>query len=74
MSTLVSRLDAAEARPVGRLRFPLLAIALGQTLELWRRRMHGRAVLAQFTEHELHDVGLTRAEADQECAKPFWRQ
>lgn len=40
----------------------------------WRRRARSRAVLARFDARELRDLGLTPAEAAQECAKPFWRR
>jgi uncharacterized protein YjiS (DUF1127 family)/predicted MFS family arabinose efflux permease len=46
---------------------------VGSTLREWRRRKIGRAVLASFDERVLRDIGLTRAEADQEITKPFWR-
>jgi EmrB/QacA subfamily drug resistance transporter len=42
-------------------------------LREWRRRKISRAVLASFNERMLRDIGLTRAEADQEVTKPFWR-
>jgi uncharacterized protein YjiS (DUF1127 family) len=38
----------------------------------WRRRQ-SRACLAQFDDRMLKDIGLTRAEAELEFNKPFWR-
>jgi uncharacterized protein YjiS (DUF1127 family) len=46
---------------------------LGQTLSLWLRRLRERAELARFTERDLRDIGLTRADVDYEVGKPFWR-
>jgi uncharacterized protein YjiS (DUF1127 family) len=46
---------------------------LGQTVSLWLRRLRERAELARFDERELRDLGLTRADADYELGKPFWR-
>jgi uncharacterized protein YjiS (DUF1127 family) len=36
-----------------------------------RRRM--RRALAKLPDHILVDIGLSRTEAETECAKPFWR-
>ena len=46
---------------------------LGQTVSLWLRRLRERAELARFDERDLRDLGLTRADADYEVGKPFWR-
>jgi uncharacterized protein YjiS (DUF1127 family) len=46
---------------------------LGQTVSLWLRRLRERAELARFEERDLRDLGLTRADADYELGKPFWR-
>lgn len=42
-------------------------------LRLWYRRATIRPQLAQLDDRKLNDIGLTRAEADYEAAKPFWR-
>jgi uncharacterized protein YjiS (DUF1127 family) len=39
----------------------------------WRYRRHARADLGRLDDRMLADIGLTRAEADIEIAKPFWR-
>lgn len=42
------------------------------TVALWWERGRGRRVLADLDEHSLSDIGVTRAEAQLESAKPFW--
>jgi uncharacterized protein YjiS (DUF1127 family) len=46
---------------------------LSETLHTWRRRYRCRHELAQWTERDLHDVGLTRGDVAFETEKPFWR-
>jgi uncharacterized protein YjiS (DUF1127 family) len=46
---------------------------LSETLQLWRTRHRQRRELAQWTERDLHDVGLSRSELVHEIEKPFWR-
>ena len=43
-------------------------------LREWRRRKNSRLELARLDERMLRDIGLTRAEADHEINKPFWRE
>lgn len=43
------------------------------TLRTWRRRIRERRALATLSEHDLRDARLTRADAQAEIAKPFWR-
>jgi len=52
---------------------PTILARLGRTLRLWRRRLRDRGELAQFDGRMLHDLGLTRADAQFEVSKPFWR-
>jgi uncharacterized protein YjiS (DUF1127 family) len=42
-------------------------------LQLWSDRWHQRQELSHWSEHELHDIGLSRSEAARETEKPFWR-
>jgi uncharacterized protein YjiS (DUF1127 family) len=44
-----------------------------RTLSLWHRRSASRGDLARLDAHGLRDIGLTRFEAECECAKPFWQ-
>ncbi len=50
----------------------LLAKVLNK-LRLWKTRLDGRRELRALDDHMLADIGLTRAEADYEAAKPFWK-
>ncbi len=46
---------------------------LSETIRIWRRRQHERRQLAQLSERERHDVGLSWSDAAYEAEKPFWR-
>ena len=41
-------------------------------LSEWRRRIRSRDELRGLSDRNLHDIGLTRCEADIESGKPFW--
>jgi uncharacterized protein YjiS (DUF1127 family) len=43
------------------------------TLHVWRDRQRKRAELAQWTDRDLHDVGLSWSDVAHEAGKPFWR-
>jgi uncharacterized protein YjiS (DUF1127 family) len=43
------------------------------TLGLWRRRSRERRQLARLSEHDLRDIGVSRATLYIELRKPFWR-
>ena len=40
---------------------------------IWRRRSHGRRVLAAMSGRALQDIGVTALDARCEINKPFWR-
>ena len=46
---------------------------LEETIQVWRERMRDRRELAQWTDRDLHDVGLSRSDVVHETEKPFWR-
>ena len=46
---------------------------LRRTVRRWRDRHEERMALAQLTDRELRDFGMTHWEAVQEVRKPFWR-
>jgi uncharacterized protein YjiS (DUF1127 family) len=82
-SGLTGRLSAVAALPVraglNRHRHqaePGLATWFERATELllvWSERVRQRRELARFDDHLLRDIGVTRAEALAEAAKPFWR-
>lgn len=39
----------------------------------WIGRRATRKQLARLSNHELHDIGISRADAMAEATKPFWR-
>ena len=46
---------------------------LGETFQVWRQRQQDRRVLAQLSDRDLHDVGLSWSDIAYEAEKPFWR-
>jgi uncharacterized protein YjiS (DUF1127 family) len=46
---------------------------LTETLHLWRQRYQTRRELAQWTDRDLHDIGMSRSDVLYEVDKPFWR-
>jgi uncharacterized protein YjiS (DUF1127 family) len=50
-----------------------LLAQISETLHTWRDRQHRRRELTQFTERDLHDVGLSWSDVAYEAEKPFWR-
>ena len=40
---------------------------------VWARRRRQRLQLKDLDDHILRDIGISRAEADREMRKPFWR-
>ena len=75
MSTLLQRRQAARlpSWPQTPDRLAILIAGMRATFADWRRRHRARAELARMSERELHDLGITRAEAEREAAMPFWR-
>ncbi|WP_432757160.1 DUF1127 domain-containing protein [Consotaella aegiceratis] len=45
----------------------------GFPVRLWIARRRQRQSLADLTEDQLDDIGLTRTDVRRECRKPFWR-
>ncbi len=46
---------------------------LGDTFHVWLQRQHDRRQLAQLTNRDLHDIGLSWSDIVSEAEKPFWR-
>jgi len=71
----------AQASALGNLRSqPTRTVPVGSrfltallTLETWLDRHRQRQELRELDDHMLHDIGLTRAAAEHESSKPFWR-
>lgn len=55
-----------------RMRFSPLN-GLIELLLTWQERARQRHQLHLMGERELRDIGLSRADVEGECAKPFWR-
>ena len=52
---------------------PGLLAQLGETIHVWRDRQRQRRELTQWTDRDLHDVGLSWSDIALEAEKPFWR-
>jgi uncharacterized protein YjiS (DUF1127 family) len=50
-----------------------LLAQLAETLHIWRQRQRDRHQLAQLSERDRHDVGLSWSDVVYEAEKPFWR-
>jgi uncharacterized protein YjiS (DUF1127 family) len=46
---------------------------LGEILQVWRDRSRQRRELTQWSDRDLHDVGLSWSDIAHEAEKPFWR-
>jgi uncharacterized protein YjiS (DUF1127 family) len=46
---------------------------LSETFHIWRQRYRQRRELTQWTDRDLHDVGLSWSDVVREAEKPFWR-
>ena len=42
-------------------------------IHIWRQRYAHRRELAQWSDRELHDIGVSSGDAIYEASKPFWR-
>jgi uncharacterized protein YjiS (DUF1127 family) len=47
---------------------------LGHGFAVWLRRGFSRNELRNLSDRDLRDIGLSRADAHREAAKPFWRE
>lgn len=45
---------------------------LAQKIVFWHQRNRSRKALAKLDDRLLEDIGLSRADVDQEIEKPFW--
>lgn len=49
-------------------------LSLMDILSVWRERHESRLTLRRLDGHMLADIGMSRAGAEIEIAKPFWRR
>jgi uncharacterized protein YjiS (DUF1127 family) len=65
----------AVAHPEGGLRSALRSsvIRMVEAFLAWHDRARERRALMELSDHMLRDIGISRAEAHDEAAKPFWR-
>jgi uncharacterized protein YjiS (DUF1127 family) len=74
VSALAYRRDARNNKKFRWAYAAFEAICAGlSAVNLWFARAAQRRQLAEFDDHRLQDIGVTRAEAEAEIAKPFWR-
>ena len=50
-----------------------LLAKLSETFHVWRQRQIDRRQLAELSDRDLHDVGLSWSDIALEAEKPFWR-
>jgi uncharacterized protein YjiS (DUF1127 family) len=55
-------------------RFGDLVVRALDILLDWQERARERHTMRGLDDHLLKDMGLSRADADHEAAKPFWRR
>lgn len=65
LSSTVEKLSAPKSRS--------LVVEIGTGLLRWQERWRERRRLGAIDDHMLRDIGLSRADIDQEVRKPFWR-
>ena len=66
------RLSVRTSRATGAGVFGTIA-AVRRWLNEANQRRRGREALAQMTDAQIKDIGITRMQAELEAAKPFWR-
>jgi uncharacterized protein YjiS (DUF1127 family) len=44
-----------------------------ETVHVWLQRYEARRELAQWSDRDLHDIGLSSGDAAYEASKPFWQ-
>jgi uncharacterized protein YjiS (DUF1127 family) len=65
--------DGAIGRqPLRRDHWRVWTQALVSIVALWIERGRSRGVLATLDDHQLRDIGVSRADALHESEKPFW--
>jgi uncharacterized protein YjiS (DUF1127 family) len=73
LPSLMSRFRTTARRLLHRERRRRQPGAVASIVFLWLKRSRSRRALARLDEHQLRDIGLSRADAWREGMKPFWR-
>lgn len=68
---LATKPPATFNNPWTKVRYRLLTIC--SILENWQQRARQRRQLLALNDHQLQDIGISRADAVGEGSKPFWR-
>ncbi len=55
------------------IRLSSVLLAVSDSLSRWRERSRQRRMLGRLDDRMLRDVGLSRADVEQEVSKPFWQ-
>ena len=71
MSSLADRVAALRCDLPTPVRGSIFAMVWAQ-LVTWQRNRRSRIELSRISPRELRDIGLSPAEAETECNKPFW--
>jgi uncharacterized protein YjiS (DUF1127 family) len=69
--------ETSLSTPATRIQLPDIAGSFAQLAALiatWRERHAWRCDLRRMDDHMLMDIGMARADAEAEIAKPFWRR
>ena len=69
---------ASPSALLGSLRAAVTTVASGiwkaaEATQPWYDRWRQRQALLRLDDHLLKDIGVSRAEAEEEAVKPFWR-
>jgi len=70
---MLTNYQASPRLTAGPLGHQMVMAQLGALFGAWRRRVRERRALAEFTDRDLRDIGVTRVDVQNELAKPFWR-
>ncbi|WP_448208110.1 DUF1127 domain-containing protein [Azospirillum sp. sgz302134] len=67
-NTTLSRASTDSSGVIGR-----AVVTLFDMVATWVERQRQRRALEAMPDHLLHDIGLSRADAESEADKPFWK-
>jgi len=74
MTMTASNARLTRKTPEPRPSLSTLAVRLFDAIGSWHDRAEQRRALASLSDHGLHDIGVSRLDAESETEKPFWRQ